>query len=489
MNYEVIGAGNAGRPVARLLNHLGNHVIITDPKELNDFHPDFKRRLLEMENEGVILDLGNSKPNFDNIDYVYMAPTLPKTSYAYKKVEELNIKVLTNEMVGNFVNDSITLDIIGITGTMGKTTTTYITTKIFESAGYKVWSCSSLNQNLVSEVIVDGIVNGKNDKCDICVFELPHGTAGLFPNINIKIGLFLNIHEDHLSEFGGSMEKYLQRKLFIARDSEILIASNHLKEIIETHTNREDTLYYGWRNPEWDTDFCNFEGIGSKGNIKIKYSIDNLKMNSNNNGDIHGEFDSPFHMKSYFYENATAAASAALTYGVDEKYIIDALSKFKGLEVHMENIGKYNGREVILDSAFLYEGMKLTMEYFKDDEVTLLLDNFDTTTERNKREVGKLCGNYVNVIVATAFNEVTQKIEMSAAEEVIKGAEDTEAKGVIAGTMEEGSKLCIKYSRPGDIILHIGPVIMHDRERIVSNIKKGLKEGCIEYEGKFDYEK
>lgn len=485
MNYKIIGAGNAGRPVARLLNHLGNHVEITDPKELDDFHPDFKRRLLEMESEGVILDLGNPKPEFNDIDYVYMAPTLPKTSYAYKKVQELNLKVLTNEMVSEFINDAITLDIIGITGTMGKTTTTYITTTIFEAAGYNVWSCSSLNQNLVSEVIVDGIVNGKNEECDICVFEIPHGTAGLFPNINIKVGIFLNIHEDHLSEFGGSMEKYINRKLFIARDSETLIASNHLKQLLEERTNRNDILYYGWENPDWDTSFCNFIGIGSKGSIEIKYNTDKLKTGI---GPIKGSFTSPFKMKSYFYENATAAAAAALTYGINKESIIKALSKFKGLEVHMENIGKYNGREVILDSAFLYEGMRLTMEYFKDDDVVLLLDNFDTTTKRDKQEVGRLCGKYVNVIVATGFNEVTQKVEMAAAEAILEGSKNTKAKGVVADTMEEGSKLCIKYSKPGDIILHIGPVIMHDRERIVSSIKKGLKEGCLEYEGKFDYE-
>ena len=193
-------------------------------------------------------------------------------------------------------------------------------------------------------------------------------------------------------------------------------------------------------------------------------------------------------MNSYFYENATGAAAAALAYGVDEKPIIEALSKFKGLEVHMENIGKYNGREVILDSAFLTEGMRLTMEYFKDDEVTLLLDNFDTTSERDKKEVGELCGDFVNVIVATGFNEVRQRIEMDAAQEILDGAKGKKAKGVLAGTMEEGAKLCIKYSKPGDIILHIGPVIMHDRPRIVSSIKKGLKEGCLEYEGKFEYE-
>lgn len=38
MNYLVIGAGNAGRPVARLLNNQNHKVIITDPKQLSDLN-------------------------------------------------------------------------------------------------------------------------------------------------------------------------------------------------------------------------------------------------------------------------------------------------------------------------------------------------------------------------------------------------------------------------------------------------------------------
>ena len=72
---------------------------------------------------------------------------------------------------------------------MGKTTTTFITTSIFKQAGYKVWSCSSLVNNLVSEAIIDGIVKGKAQNCDIAIFELPHGTIGLLNELDIKIGL------------------------------------------------------------------------------------------------------------------------------------------------------------------------------------------------------------------------------------------------------------------------------------------------------------
>ena len=175
MNYLVVGAGNASRPVARLLNHLGHNVIITDLKEITAFKSDV----------------------LDGIEAVYAPPTLPDSAPIAKLIKEYDVDVLTNEKFSKIVNDLIPVNIIGITGTMGKTTTTFITTSLFKQAGYNVWSCSSLVNNLVSEAIIDGIVKGKANDCDIAIFELPHGTIGLLNNLDIKIGLLTNIAEDH----------------------------------------------------------------------------------------------------------------------------------------------------------------------------------------------------------------------------------------------------------------------------------------------------
>ena len=49
MNYLVVGAGNASRPVARLLNYLGHKVVITDLKDISEFKIEFQRSLIEME--------------------------------------------------------------------------------------------------------------------------------------------------------------------------------------------------------------------------------------------------------------------------------------------------------------------------------------------------------------------------------------------------------------------------------------------------------
>ena len=59
MNYLVVGAGNASRPVARLLNYLGHDVVITDLKDISEFKIEFQRSLIEMEKEGVTLDMAN----------------------------------------------------------------------------------------------------------------------------------------------------------------------------------------------------------------------------------------------------------------------------------------------------------------------------------------------------------------------------------------------------------------------------------------------
>ena len=461
MNYLVVGAGNASRPVARLLNHLGHDVVVTDLKDKSEFKIEFQRSLNQLENEGVKLDMANKDSSVDGFDAVYMPPTLPESAPIAQKIAEADLKILTNEEFSEIVNDLIPVDIIGITGTMGKTTTTFITTSLFKQAGFKVWSCSSLVNNLVSEAIIDGIVTGKANDCDIAIFELPHGTIGLLNRLNIKIGLLTNIAEDHLSEFGGSLELYQQRKLVLQAMSETFIANNSCRDIIEKV--RDDAIYYAL---DEDVDF---KGTVGDNSLTIKYEND--------------EFTTPFYMMSYFFENSVAASAVALTYGVKKEDIIDALTEFKGLPAHMEDVGDYNGRKVILDSAFLYDGMKITLDYFKDDSVVLFLDHFDTLSVRDKAEVGQLVSNYdIKVVIASGFNEVNQTVEMEAAQEILDAITNPNIEKIAVETIEKAAELTFKYSVPGDIILHMGPLIAYDRLTTVDKIMKGLEEGSKKYE-------
>ena len=462
MNYLVIGGGNASRPVARLLNYLGHKVIITDLKEMSEFKPIYQTWLHKMESEGIILDLNNSNPTLDGIEAVYMPPTLPANSPIAKLVASSDVKVLTNEDFSQLVNDLVPVDIIGISGSMGKTTTTTLITSLFEGAGYKVWSCSSLANNLVSETIIDGIINGEAEKCDIAIFELPHGTLGLLNRLNIKIGILSYITLEHLNEFGGSYEKYKDRKLIIQDISEIFIANEEC--IRETDKLRDDAILYAL-----DKD-ADFKGTRKGNSLTVEYED--------------GEFTAPFNMMSYFFENAVGASAVAINYGIDKEDIVKALSTFEGISAHMEDYGDYNGRQVIIDAAFLPDGIRSTLDYFEDETLVVFLDHFDTSWVRDKAEVGRILDEYDNIkaVLASGFDESLQKTEIHIAYEILDAITNENMIKVATDTLEEAAELSFKYSEPGDIILHMGPLISFDRENILNKIKIGLEAGKNNYQ-------
>ena len=462
MNYLVVGAGNASRPVARLLNYLGHKVIITDLKEMSELKPIYQTWLHKMEDEGIILDLKNPQPTLDGIEAVYMPPTLPKDAPIAKLIAESDVKILTNEEFSEMINDLVPVDIIGITGSMGKTTTTSLITSVFKAAGYDVWSCSSLANNLVSETIIDGIITGEAKNCDIAVFELPHGSLGLLDKLKIKIGILSYLTKEHLNEFGGSYEKYIERKLLIQDISEIFIANNECKN--ETDLLRDDTIFY---TMDKDVDF---KGTRADKSLTITYDG--------------GEFTTPFKMMSYFFENAVGAAAVGIKYGLSEEDIIKGLSTFKNLSAHMEDYGDYNGRQVIVDAAFLPDGIRATLDYFEGESLVVFLDHFDTSWVRDKAEVGRVLDEYDNIkaVLASGFDESIQKVELHIAQEILDAITNENMVKIATESLEKAAELSFKYSEPGDIILHMGPLISFDRINVLNKINKGLEDGRRKYE-------
>ena len=462
MNYLVVGAGNASRPVARLLNYLGHKVIITDLKEMSEFKPIYQTWLHKMEDEGIILDLKNPQPTLDGIEAVYMPPTLPKDAPIAKLIAESDVKILTNEEFSEMINDLVPVDIIGITGSMGKTTTTSLITGVFKAAGYDVWSCSSLANNLVSETIIDGIITGQAENCDIAVFELPHGSLGLLDKLKIKIGILSYLTTEHLNEFVGSYEKYIERKLLIQDICEIFIANNECKN--ETDLLRDDTIFY---TMDKDVDF---KGTRADKSLTITYDG--------------GEFTTPFKMMSYFFENAVGAAAVGIKYGLSEEDIIKGLSTFKNLSAHMEDYGDYNGRQVIVDAAFLPDGIRATLDYFEGESLVVFLDHFDTSWVRDKAEVGRVLDEYDNIkaVLASGFDESIQKVELHIAQEILDAITNENVVKIATESLEKAAELSFKYSEPGDIILHMGPLISFDRINVLNKINKGLEDGRRKYE-------
>lgn len=464
MKCVVIGAGNAGRPAARLLNYAGHQVLITDQKKLEEFPEDVQKTLQKMEAEGVDLQLGLDDPtNIEGVEAFYISPNIPKDSTIRHHLVDNELKLLINPDIAKILENSINMDVIGVTGTLGKTSTTHIISEIFKNAGYNVWTCSSQSGNLLSEVIVDGIIKGDHIKSDIAVLELPHGTIRLLSELKLKIGLITNIYSDHLSEFEGSLEKYTQRKLMITNSSETLISNLQCKELLES---TQKVIFYCTGNQ-----ICDVIGVLNNGKIGIKYKIKSRE----------GEFETEFNLRGYYFENSIAAATVALSYGLKEDSIKDGLTKFRGISGHLEYIGKYSDREVHFDAAFVPEGILSTLEEFPKTEksdLVILIDNPDSTNPRDKFKIGKVLGEHAQVIIASGYNETTGVLDMESANEVLRGAKDSNCLKIAVEDMITAGELSIKHSKPGDIILHIGPGAITNYEELKYKMIKGIEKGC-----------
>ena len=468
MKCVIIGAGNAGRPAARILNHIGNEVVLTDQKLFEDFPLKVQKTLEIMEKEGVELLLNpDTLFEFENIDSAYISPTIPGNSPIRDCLKDNNVKILDNEYISTIINDLLELDVIGITGTLGKTSTTHIISEIFKQAGFSVWTCSSRMGNLLSEVIVDGIVNGLHIKNNIAILELPHGTSRLMSQVNLKVGIITNIYPDHLDEFDYSMEKYVARKLFITNSSEILVSGIQCKEYIEDL--RDNTIYYCTNN-----EFCNVNGKLDNGKLDITYDIPSMKLA--------GQFETPFKLLGYYFENSIAAAAAAIAYGLDNNSIKKGLQSFKGIAGHMEYIGNFKGRQVHFDAAFVPEGLINTLESFRTKDLVVIVDNPDSTNPRDKFKVGEVVGRYAKVIICSGYNETTKKPDIEAANKVIQGAQNSKAIKIAVEDMITAGKLSIKYSNPGYTILHVGPGAITNYEDVKFKMLSGIEEGCKKYE-------
>lgn len=473
MKCAVIGAGNAGRPVARILNYVGHEVHITDEKNFDEFTPKYQEILLQMEEEGVKLNLGNDIPrDVASFDSVYLSPNIPPNSPAGEVVMESDVKLIEHHEVSHIMDDLIDIDIIGVTGTLGKTSTTHIIAEIFESSGYRVWKCSSRHGNLLSEVIVDGIIKDQHLKSDVAVFELPHGTSRLMSEVKLKIGVLTNIYPEHLDEFEDSLEKYAERKLFIAGSSEILISTPHCQRYLEPL--RDDTIYYCLSKGQ-----CNISGSLDDAQITVNYDLKGFKNPVN--AARKGSFKTGFKLKGYYFENSLAASAVALTYGLDEEDIKEGLSEFSGISGHLEFLGMYCGREAHFDAAFVPEGLVSTLEQFSNRKLIVLVDNPDTTTVRDKYKVGEVIGRYADAIISSGYNETLGGIDMEAANEVLRGVQNPECQKIATEDMITAGETSIKITKPGDTIIHVGPGAITNYDEVKRKMVLGIERGCEKY--------
>jgi UDP-N-acetylmuramoylalanine-D-glutamate ligase len=507
----IIGAGNAGRPAAHLLNYLGNEVIISDIKEFDDLPKKAQKKLKDLMDKGIAVELGaHMNEHAMWADVVFISPSVPKNAevrnFIYKCEENYEIKEIGTKDIGRMINSLIKIPMIGIAGTDGKTTTTNMTNHTLDDK-YKTLLFSSLENSLVIEGLVDFIVENGTGSTDFAVFELPHGTIRMVEGLEICIGILTNLTPDHMDEFN-TYEEYVERNVAIKdllHKHGILIANGDDPIISRLAPKfEEEVIYYGFDEPR---EIVN-EGKTYLHKFNIEYDIlaEDVKLNGlygseftiktgriptvvcKNCGkmccscdNFERKYIEPISMKinlkvpgSCNIENAMATFATDLVLDFDPEYIKDKLEKFPGVNGRFEKIDTIDDINVFMDAAHNPEAMERLLDgLILEGKLIISVDNPDTLTVRDKFKVGSTLGKYADVVIASAKNETTEKVDVNAAKAVIEGAsilESYRTTNVIDSIFK-----ALNIANKGDTIIHIGPGVVNAYKNVKSEIYQGIE--------------
>lgn len=239
-HVAVIGAGRSGRAAVRLLHEAGADVRLLEKKP-EQMPADFASWL--SENRVPVLG-GDHKPEyFEGVDLVIPSPAAAKSVIEPLLPEgkdgakaeicaetELAWRMLEGEPV------------IGVTGTSGKTTTTSLCAAMLEAHGLRVFTGGNIGVPLSEYVLAR--LHGE-PKADVVVLELSSFQLQTCSTLHPRVGILLNISENHL-DFHKDMKEYTEAKMrLFARQTERDVAILHpsLSALPEAYGMKARVIY------------------------------------------------------------------------------------------------------------------------------------------------------------------------------------------------------------------------------------------------------
>lgn len=338
----ILGMARSGFEAARLLAK-DNEVLITDIKEQPidqvETLKDLNVKYIITEDPSYLLD--------ESFDLVVKNPGIKYNHQTVLKARKLNIPVINElELAYNYLNKQV--NIIGITGSNGKTTTTTLIYEILKEDGKNVFLGGNIGIPLCNFVL-------DIKENDFLVLEISdHQLCDMY-KFKTNISVLTNIFPVHL-DFHDSFERYKLMK----------------KRIFNNHTNN-DVAIINFDNEEAKNlalDIPSSKKYFSKILKQTCYIFDNSiyyldeKIISLNEIKLKGNHN---------YENIMAAIMSVKEYQVKTSSIVKVLKKFNGVPHRLEFVKNINGINFYNDSkATNCESTKIALNSFSGPTILLL---------------------------------------------------------------------------------------------------------------------
>lgn len=354
------------------------------------------------------------------------------------------------------------LKTIGITGTKGKTTTTYLVKSILENAGHKTGLIGTIetiigeehipsaNTTPESYLVQQYFAKMAEAGCDSVVMEVSsqglmlHRTAGF----TFDIGIFTNLEPDHIGpNEHKDFEDYLRCKALLFKQCKTGIFNaddQHLEQILEGYTCEVETFGF---SEKADLRAENTRLVTGKGTLGIHYDVKGLM-------DFPVEIDLPGKFSVY---NSLTAIAVCRHFNVTEENIQKALKQAK-VKGRIEMVKVSDDFTLMIDyahNAMSLESLLTTLKEYKPNRLVCLFGCGGNRSKLRRYEMGEVSGKLADLTIITSDNPRNEEPQ-EIINDIKVGIGKTDGKYVEIIDRKEAIAYAIHHGQPGDIVVLAG---------------------------------
>lgn len=375
------------------------------------------------------------------------------------------------------------LKVIGITGTKGKTTTTYMVKSILEEVGHKVGLIGTIealigdraipasNTTPESYTIQNYFAQMVEAGCDSVVMEVSsqglmlHRTAG----IPFEIGIFTNLGEDHIGpNEHKDFEDYKRCKGLLFKQCRIGIGNvddQWFADVFRGATCQVETFGF---SEKADLRAVDVEHISRPGYLGVKYHVTGL-MDFDVEIDIPGEFS--------VYNSLTAIA-VCRHFDVPVEKIQKALkvAKVKG---RIEMVKVSDEFTLMIDyahNAMSLESLLRTLRDYEPGRIVTVFGCGGNRSRTRRYEMGEVSGRLSDFTIITSDNPRFEEPQ-AIIDDIITGIKKTDGKYIDICDRKEAIRYAIRHGQPGDVIILAGKG--HETYQEIQGVKYDMDDRVL----------
>lgn len=372
------------------------------------------------------------------------------------------------------------LKTIGITGTKGKTTTTYMVKSILEASGIKTGLIGTIESIIGDERIP--AVNTTPESFMVQKLFRQMVDAGMeavvmevssqalmqkrVSGFTFDIGVFTNLEPDHIGDNEHkNFADYMRCKSLLFQQCKVGIFngdSEHIEGILAEHTCEVEKFGYG---KEFDYVASDVELKKDHGALGIKYHVSG-KENFDVEVNVPGQFS--------VYNSLTAIAICH-HFGVDEATIKNALQhvSVKGRIEIVPVTKKYTLMIDYAHNAMALESLLKTLKEYEPKRLVCLFGCGGNRAKSRRYEMGEVSSKLADLTVVTSDNPRFEK-PLDIIEDILTGVKKANGEYVTIPDRKEAIAYCMKNAKEGDIVILAGKG--HEDYQEIEGVKYHMDE-------------